>query len=123
MKNTATKTLNIVKVVTYIEDYGCVVSFASNSSDNPESYLILTRQSSEITGGYPIDDFEWNLQMEHDGKITALTSYVYENDELTFIFDHGKFNLKLQLLQKVDLKFWLEFIFKEEVYKKLTQTL
>lgn len=114
MKNTRTKTLNIERVVTYLEDYCCVVSFASDSSDNPESYLILTRQSSEITDGDPIDDFEWNLHIDYDEEIIALTSYVYENDDLTFIFDQGKFNLELKLLQKVDLSPWLEFIFKDQ---------
>ncbi|MCA5005215.1 hypothetical protein [Sphingobacterium bovistauri] len=110
-----TKILKIEKVVTYIEDYCCVVSFASDSSNNPESYLILTRQSSEMEGGKPLENFEWDLQIDYDGEITTLTSYVYENDDLTFIFDDGKFNLKLQLSKKVDLKPWLEFIFKEEV--------
>ena len=108
------KILTIEKVVTYIEDYCCVVSFACDSSANPASYLILTRQSSEITEGDPIDDFEWNLHIDYDEEITALTSYLYQNDDLTFIFDQGKFNLELKLLQKVDLRPWLEFIFKDQ---------
>ncbi|NHB59588.1 hypothetical protein G9F32_16470 [Acinetobacter sp. 194] len=108
------KILIIENVVTYIEDYCCVVSFASDLSSTPESYLILTRQSSEINGGRPIEKFEWDLQIDYDGEISELTSYTYNSNDLLFVFDYGGFTLDLKINKEIDLKYWLDFIFKNQ---------
>ena len=111
--NSRSMILKIEKVDTFMEDYCCVVSFASDLSPSPDSYLLLTRQSTEITGGDPIENFDWDLQIDYEGEIRTLTSYRYVEDKLLFIFDDGNFNLEMQINEKMDLQPWLDFIFKK----------
>ena len=89
--------LKILKVTTYIEDYCCVVSFASDDSPNPDYYLILTRQSSKINGGEPIEDFEWDMFIDYSGDINLLTGYKIHNSNIVFYFDNGRFELNLNI--------------------------
>lgn len=107
-----TKILKVEKVHAIIEDYCCVVSFASDLSSTPEFYFILTRQATERTGGDPIEDFEWELNIDFDDEITILNSYTYKGNQLIFVFDEGQFALKLILDENINLQPWLDFIFK-----------
>ena len=112
--------LKILKVTTYIEDYCCVVSFASDDSPNPDYYLILTRQSSKINGGEPIEDFEWDMFIDYSGDINLLTGYKIHNSNIVFYFDTGRFALNLNIaIQEIeDLDKWLSFIFKKTKVSK-----
>ncbi|WP_111857955.1 hypothetical protein [Acinetobacter sp. CFCC 10889] len=63
-----TISLDIAKVVAYIEDYCAVLAFASDLSDMPERYLVLTRATEQQDGGKAVGDFEWTLYLILMGK-------------------------------------------------------
>ncbi|TCM66403.1 hypothetical protein EC844_1133 [Acinetobacter calcoaceticus] len=105
--------LEIKKICHYIEDYCCVVTFASDDTVDPKCYLILTRQSTEFNGGDPVEDFEWQLVMADHTEVHELTGYYLEFSKIIFNFDHKRFQLILNIGDHPikDIEKRLDFIF------------
>ena len=111
-----TISLDIAKVVAYIEDYCAVLAFASDLSDMPENYLALTRETEQQDGGEAVGDFEWDLALDFDGEIQHLTDYeLCSQQMIKFYFDVDHLCLTLNILdeQDINIEQWLELIFKK----------
>lgn len=107
--------LDIVKVVAYIEDYCAVLAFASDTSAEPQNYLILTRETEYLSALPVAGDYEWDLQIDCTEEINHLTGYeLCSANQLKFYFDHRNLCLQMNLTNEYDIQLeqWLEFIFK-----------
>ncbi len=107
--------LNIESVVFFIEDYCAVLSFASDKSETPSSYLILTRPTSKIEGGDPEEEHEWRLSIDYKEEINQLNSYaIVSKNVIEFIFNGGLLAVRLNIKDADEsrLSDWLEFIFR-----------
>ncbi|WP_156909498.1 hypothetical protein [Ottowia thiooxydans] len=116
MRSTETINFNARSIKFYIEDYCAVLSLASDTSADPPNYIILTRPSSQINGGDPCDDYDWELSIDYNGDIDKLNSFeFYSKEVLSLVFNNGAFilNLSIKESEADSLKNWLDFVFHE----------
>ena len=72
--------VKISSVKFFIEEFCVTFSLASDASDDPEDYLILTREVTDENSGDPMDEPWWDMQVDEIGPINTLEQYRW-NDE------------------------------------------
>ena len=114
-------TLKVVKITAYVEDYCAVLAFASDVTAEPDHYLILSRETSELVGGNGVSEPDWALEIQFNGEINQLKAYQMINAQrIHFFFDENVLlDVELPITHDIDIQYWVNFIFENtEVIEK-----
>ena len=90
--------LNVKSVVFFMEDFCATLSFASDNTDTPGEYLILTREITNEDSGNAVDDPEWEMQLSSEDDISNLCKIDVHNEKLIDLhFDQSNIIVRLKI--------------------------
>ncbi|ADU91377.1 hypothetical protein KUK_1467 [Taylorella equigenitalis 14/56] len=86
-----------------IEDYCAILSFASDSYEVPEQYFIITRSTTERSGGIPEGDIYLESNLFLDFNPYGLSGYLLSEPNCVDLLIEPNNYVRLRLIEKIDI--------------------